>query len=59
MNKSSKKFDQELLNSLVGKKFPISSFEDELKRSSKGKVVISYGGITNQPKSGMVKSITM
>lgn len=27
MNKSSKEFDQELLNSLIGKKIPISSFE--------------------------------
>ena len=32
MNKNSKEFDQELLNSLIGKKIPISSFEDELQK---------------------------
>ena len=34
MNKSIKEFDQELLNSLIGKKIPISSFEDELQLKS-------------------------
>lgn len=37
MNKNSKEFDQELLNSLVGKKIPISSFEDELQKIFKKK----------------------
>lgn len=37
MNKSSKEFDQELLNSLVGKKISISSFEDELQKIFKRK----------------------
>lgn len=37
MNKSSKEFDQELLNSLIGKKIPISSFEDELQKIFKRK----------------------
>lgn len=37
MNKNSKEFDQELLNSLIGKKIPISSFEDELQKIFKKK----------------------
>lgn len=37
MNKNSKEFDQELLNSLVGKKISISSFEDELQKIFKKK----------------------
>lgn len=37
MNKNSKEFDQELLNSLVSKKISISSFEDELQKIFKRK----------------------
>lgn len=44
MNKSSKEFDQELLNSLVGKKIRISSFEDELQKIIKKKAAVNYGG---------------
>ena len=53
MNKSSKEFDQELLNSLIGKKIPISSFEDELQKIFKRK---SSHKLWWDNKPGMVKN---